>query len=88
MTLTPAQKYIAQIYENAVDLGLDVEAMRRYLLERGVKRTPLQVEDELERLYGFHGYAASHRPTPVMSVREWDKAVERGRIGLSADYAR
>jgi hypothetical protein len=67
MSLTPAQKYLASIYEQAVDLGLDVEAMRKYLLGRGVKRTPLQLEHELENLCGFYGYAA---PPPSQASDE------------------
>jgi hypothetical protein len=77
MRLTAAQKFLASLYEQAVDQGLDVEEMRKYLLERGVKRTPLQLEDELERAMGFYGYAASHPPKPVINVREWDRTVYR-----------
>lgn len=77
--LTASQKFLASLYEQAVDQGLDVDAMRKYLLERGVKRTPLQLEDELENVYGFYGYPASHPPKPVMSVAEYDRTVYRLR---------
>jgi hypothetical protein len=81
MTLTAAQKYVGSIYEQAVDLALDLEAMRRYLLDRGIKRTPLQIDDDLESVFGFYGYAASHPPKPMMSVREWDRSVEKDMNG-------
>jgi hypothetical protein len=60
MTLTAAQKYVGSIYEQAVDLALDLDAMRRLLLDRRIKRTPLQIENDLENVYGFYRYAASH----------------------------
>lgn len=82
VNLTPAEKYIAGLYEEAVDLGLDIHSMRSYLLSHGVKRTPLQLEDELENTYGFYDYAASHPPKQMMSVREWDRAVDKGMTGL------
>lgn len=84
MRLTAAQQFLASVYEEAVDQGLDVDAMRRYLLERGIKRTPLQVEDELQNTFGFYGYAASHPPRPVMSVKAWDRAVDNGVVTLLA----
>lgn len=77
MTLTTAQKYVGMLYERAVDLDLDLDEVRRYLLEHGVVRTPGQVAYELEHVYEFHQYAATHQPKPVISLRDWDKAVER-----------
>lgn len=74
--LTSAQKYIASRYEKAVDLGLDLEAMRRYLLERGIKRTPAAVVFDLDERYRFHGYAASH-PAPVVNVEAYDRTTSR-----------
>lgn len=74
--MTPAARYIASKYEKAVDLGLDLEAMRRYLLERGIKRTPAAVVYDLDERYGFHGYAASH-PAPVVNVEAYDRTTAR-----------
>lgn len=78
MKLTPAQRYVGMLYERAVDLGLDVDAVRRYLLEHGVVRTPGQVAYELEHIFCFYGYATSHQPRPEATVAELDKAIERG----------
>jgi hypothetical protein len=75
--MTPAQKYIASLYEHCVDKDMDVDEVRRYLLTQGVLRTPGMVAYELEHTYGFHQYAAAHQPKPVMSVRDFDRAVER-----------
>lgn len=64
MELTPAQRYIASLYEGAVDLGLDVEAIRVRLAARGVLKTPAQVRYDLDHVFGFWGYAESH-PAPA-----------------------
>ena len=66
--LTTAEKFIASKYEQAVDLQLDLEAMRRYLLDRGIKRTPAAVVFDLDEVYGFHGYVSSH-PATLVDVR-------------------
>jgi len=76
-SMTPAARYIASKYEKAVDLGLDLEAMRRYLLDRGIKRTPAAVVFDLDERYGFHGYAASHPAPPVMTLAAIDKSISR-----------
>ena len=62
--LTPAETYVATQYESAVDQRLDVEALRLFLLEQGIKRTPAQVAWELEEKYGFLGYASRY-PAPA-----------------------
>lgn len=73
MMLTASQNFLASLYEQAVDQGLDIEEVRKYMLSKGVKRTPLQLEDELENTFGFYGYAALHPPKPIMSTKEWDR---------------
>jgi hypothetical protein len=77
MQLTTAQRYVGLLYENAVDQGLDVDEVRRYLLEHGAVRTSGQVAYELENVCEFHQYVATHQPKPVISVRAHNKAVER-----------
>lgn len=79
--LTTAQKYIASRYEEAVDLQLDLEAMRRYLLDRGIKRTPAALVFDLDEVYGFHDYAASHPAPPAMTLAAIDKSLSGWREG-------
>lgn len=74
--LSTAQKYIARRYEEAVDLGLDVEAVRRYLLAHGIKHTPAQVVHQLDNVLCFAGYAASH-PAPLVDVKAYDRTTAR-----------
>lgn len=74
--MTPAVRYVASRYEEAVDLGLDVGAVRRYLLAHGIKHTPAQVVHQLDNVFCFTGYAASH-PAPLVDVRAYDRTTAR-----------
>jgi hypothetical protein len=74
-TLTTSQKYVGLLYERCVDQGLDVDEVRKYLLEHGVVRTPGQVAYELQHVYEFHGYVDAYPAKPRMSVRDWDRAI-------------
>ncbi|WP_322403425.1 hypothetical protein [Massilia luteola] len=78
MTLTTAQKFVGMLYERCVDQGLDVDEVRRYLLEHGVVRTPGQVAYELQHVYEFHRYVDTHPAKSRMSVRDWDRAIDKG----------
>lgn len=60
LKLTPAQTYLCRLYETAVDADMDVEAVRLYLLDQGIRKTPAMIVDDLEHTFGFLGYAASH----------------------------
>ena len=74
--MTPAERYIASRYEEAVDLQLDVGAVRRYLLAHGIKHTPAQVVHQLDNVLCFTGYAASH-PAPLVDVEAYDRTTAR-----------
>lgn len=73
--MTPAEKYIAGLYEWAVDAQLDLEAIRRHLAARGVRRSPAQVVDDLTHAYGFHGYADNHLAPDLADVAAFDAAI-------------
>jgi hypothetical protein len=79
MRLTAAQKYACGLYEQVIGRDMDVEEIRRYLLSKGIVRTPGTVKYELEHVFSFTGYAASHPPTPQPSMAEWLRA---GRSGI------
>lgn len=70
--MTPAEHYIAGHYERAIDLDLDVDALRLYLLAHGIKRTPFQVLHELA-VFGFAGYADTHKAPAMLSEAEFIK---------------
>lgn len=77
MELTSSQKYIASLYERAVDKQLDVLAIRQYLADKGLIRSQAQVNFELENTYGFYGYVASHQPPPTLSQAEFDRIIDK-----------
>lgn len=64
LKLTPAQTYLCRLYETCVDADMDVEAVRLYLLDQGIRKTPAMIVDDLEHTFGFLGYAESH-PAPA-----------------------
>ncbi len=74
--MNAAQKYLARLYEDAVDRGLDVEAIRHRLAARGIPRTPAMVRDDLDNVFCFAGYYASHQPAPALSAKEFDAAIK------------
>lgn len=77
MKWTPAETYVATQYEAAVDQQLDVEALRLFLLEHGIKRTPAQVAWELEEKYGFLGYASRYPAPAKPDTRMLDAIIDR-----------
>ena len=64
MKLTTTQSYLCTLYERCVDEDMDVEAIRLYLLDEGIRKTPAMIVDDLEHTFGFLGYAESH-PAPA-----------------------
>ena len=78
--LTTAHKYIASRYEEAVDLGLDLDAVRAYLLAHGIKRTPAAVVFDLDVTYGFHDYVNSHPAPANMSTEVMDRIIDQMKV--------
>ena len=73
--MNAASKYLARLYETAVDSGLDVGAIRLHLASHGVARSPAMVRHELDNVFSFCGYADSH-PAPVeVSQAEFDRQI-------------
>jgi hypothetical protein len=73
--MNAATHYIARLYESCVDRGLDLEATRLYLASRGIARTPGQVVYDLDHVFEFSGYSASHPAPAVQSLEEFDETV-------------
>ena len=84
--LTPAETYVATQYEAAVDQQLNVDALRLFLLEQGIRKTPAQVAWELEEKYGFLGYASRHPAPQRPDTRMLDALIDR--TPLRANRAR
>jgi len=72
--LTPAgHRYVAGIYEQLVDAGMHLGQIQGALARKGITRTPGQIEYDLETLYGFAGYCASHPATPRLTFAQHAK---------------
>jgi hypothetical protein len=74
--MNAAAQYLARLYEPAVDRGLDVEAIRLFLAARGIPRTPGQVRDDLDSVFAFHRYAASHPAQPILTLKQADAGID------------
>lgn len=74
--MTASFNYIAAQYEAAVDKGLDVHAIRLFLAEHGIRRTPAQVAHDLTYVYQFTGYADSHPAPPPINLAALDSSME------------
>lgn len=78
MKITKAgHAYLATQFEQAVDAGLDVHAMRLHLASRGIVRSPAQLQHDLDHTYAFAGYWASHPAPPPPDVAAYDLALDR-----------
>lgn len=75
--MTPADRYIASLYESAIGLRLNLDEVRAYLMAHGIPRTPAQVVHELDEVYAFAGYASSHKPPAQVSTAQLDKMIDR-----------
>lgn len=75
--MTPADRYIASLYESAIGLRLNLDEVRAYLLAHGVKRTPAAVVHDLDEVYAFAGYTASHPAPAPVSTAVLDKIIDR-----------
>ncbi len=77
--LTAAEMYVGGLYEHCVDHDFDVTAIRLHLASRGVLRTPAQVVDDLDHVFAFSNYAATHPAPKAVPVSVSDKAIDRGK---------
>ena len=75
--VTPTEQYVASKYEAGVDQQLDIDALRLFLLEQGIKRSPAQVAWELEEKYGFYGYASRYPAPAKPDTRALDALIDR-----------
>lgn len=72
--MNAASKYLARLYEAAVDRGLHVEDIRLHLASRGIARSPAMIRHDLDHVFAFAGYADSH-PAPVaLSLAQIDQS--------------
>ena len=75
--MTPAFKYVAGIYETAVDAGMNVAEIQAHLRENGIVRSLWQVRNDLNNVFGFTGFADAHTAPPRPDVAELDRIIDR-----------
>lgn len=73
---TASFNYVASLYEAAVDASMDVHAIRLFLAEHGIRRTPAQVLHDLDYVFEFTGYADSHQPVPALTTAAFDASID------------
>ena len=73
--MNAASRYIARLYESAIDSGLDLSAIRLNLASHGIARSPAMIRHDLDHTYSFTGYAASHPAPPEVSRAEFDRQI-------------
>lgn len=71
--MNAAHRYIASLYESAVDRGLHLEAIRLELASRGIARSPAQVRHDLDSVYCFGDYSERHPAPESPSLAQIDR---------------
>jgi hypothetical protein len=79
---TASFNYVAALYESAVDSGLDVQAIRLFLAEHGIRRTPAQVVYDLDTVFEFTDYADSHPAPARQTVKQFDASMSAKQVRL------
>jgi hypothetical protein len=70
--MTPAARYIGSVYESCVDRRLNLAQIKDYLATHGIRRLASQVVHELDNVYCFAGYSASHPAPAVLTLKQID----------------
>lgn len=68
-------RYIAGLYESAIDRGLHLEAIRLELASRDIARSRAQAGHDLDHTYSFHGYCAIHPAPLALSLAQIDRQI-------------
>lgn len=73
--MTTTQSYLCTLYERCVDEDMDVEAIRLYLLDEGIRKTPAMIVDDLEHTFAFMGYAGSNAAPAKPNIARIDALI-------------
>lgn len=77
--MNAAFNYVGRIYESLVDAHLDLGQIGQELFRRGIPRTPAQIVHDLDSVYQFAGYSASHPAPAAPTQKQIDAEIERSR---------
>jgi hypothetical protein len=69
--------YLGDIYEEAVDAGLNLIEIQAHLSKRGIHKGLLAIRYDLDHVFSFAGYAASHPAPAYLTLAEIDAVLQR-----------
>lgn len=69
--------YMGDIYEEAVDAGLNLIEIQAHLSKRGIHKGLMAIRYDLDHVFSFAGYAASHPAPAYMTLAEIDAVLQR-----------
>ena len=78
--------YLGDLYEQAVDAGLNLTEIQAALGKRGIHKSLLAIRYDLDSVFSFTGYAASHPAPAYQTYAEIDAVLRRrkpARMGLA-----
>jgi hypothetical protein len=69
--------YLGDIYESAVDAGLNLTEIQAHLSKRGIHKGLLAIRYDLDFVFSFTGYAASHPAPAYQTLAEIDAVLRQ-----------
>jgi len=73
----PVFKHLGAIYEQCVDLRLNLKDIQTHLGVKGIHKPMLAIKHDLDNVFCFDGYAERHPAPAPLDVLAFDKAVDR-----------
>ena len=72
-----AFNFLGGIYEEAVDRGYNVVEIQAHLSRRGIHKSVAAVKHDLDNVFQFHQYAATHPAPPIQTYAQIDAQLSR-----------
>lgn len=69
--------YMGDIYEEAVDAGLNLIEIQAHLSKRGIHKGLMAIRYDLDHVFSFAGYAASHPAPAYQTLAEIDAVLRQ-----------
>jgi len=69
--------YLGDIYEDAVDAGLNLTEIQAHLSKRGIHKGLMAIRYDLDHVFAFSGYAASHPAPAYQTLAEIDAVLRQ-----------
>ncbi|MBB6135985.1 hypothetical protein HD842_004162 [Massilia aurea] len=69
--------YLGDVYEQAVDAGLNLTEIQAHLSKRGIHKGLMAIRYDLDHVFSFSGYAASHPAPAYQTLAEIDAVLRQ-----------